>query len=153
MTNFKGYEEVLFEAVENKDDDYIFGNMNRMEDINKKFYKPDDTKIKNWTILLHAATYGNVMMMDGLVDFGNADINATDSNGNTALYWARQNKNPEDSSQIENLLLEKGLTSETGEIGEIHDPDQDAEDEAIDAFLDGGLDGLLGKMDIDPDKI
>ncbi len=152
MNNFKGYEEVLFEAVENKDDDYIFGYMNRMEDINKKFYKPDNTKIKNWTILLHAATYGNVMMMDGLIDFGNADINATDSNGNTVLYWARQNKNSEDSAKIESFLLERGLTSETGEIGEIHDPDQDAEDEAIDAFLDEDVDDFLGRMGINSDE-
>ena len=74
------------------------------EDVNKKFNRPDRKEIGNWCFLLHACLYGNIEIIQILLDKG-ADLNSKDSDLKTGLYWAACNKNFTKSNDISKYLI------------------------------------------------
>ena len=75
----------LFEALESSDIDLIDTLLCKINNINDTFSKPNNEDVHGWTYLLHACKYGNVAVVELLLQ-KNSRFDLVDSDGKGPIY-------------------------------------------------------------------
>lgn len=108
------YIEILHNICENKDQliedilyaSVIYGKVNIVKYLLDKYVLDVNYKNINGTTLLMCSH--DIKMLKYLIEEKNCDVNLTDNDGCTAMYWIGINNNPRDDINIIKYLLKHG---------------------------------------------
>ena len=118
----------ILSAIENKEAGIVASMLAKVKDINETFSKPDNKDVEGWTFVLHACKYGNLEIVELLLK-NDADLNITDSDGKSTLYWAACNDDDGETADIVKKLIEESV--------DINKPANDGRTALVGAVING----------------
>ena len=126
---FNGKKKILT-AIGNKEAGVVASMIAKVKDINETFSKPDNKDVEGWTFVFHACKYGNLEIVELLLK-NDADLNITDSDGKSTLYWAACNDDDGEAADIVKKLIEESV--------DINKPANDGRTALVGAVINGNF--------------
>ena len=120
----------ILTAIGNKEAGVVASMLAKVKDINETFSKPDNKDVEGWTFVFHACKYGNLEIVELLLK-NDADLNITDSDGKSTLYWAACNDDDGETADIVKKLIEESV--------DINKPANDGRTALVGAVINGNF--------------